>query len=241
MNLVEIRRKFRELSGRYDLVNDDFSDNGANFYINEAVKWLDKTVETQKSWATKMTIISAGAWSVRFPFARAVKEVWITTDEGRWQLEKKRLQDIIAAFFTALPANWINGTPLYYSPAISRYIPETLDAVTLATYAAYVGVLTPKPPLTYDAVILSAPVDRNALVEVIGLFYSMPLVLDNDENYWSVDHPLLLIQATIRQTHVMSGNKPMLDVLDRGIDGELTRISYEIVEEEIAEADQMEG
>lgn len=41
MNLVDIRKMFREVSGRYDLVNVDFTDNGANFYLNEACKWLD--------------------------------------------------------------------------------------------------------------------------------------------------------------------------------------------------------
>ncbi len=240
MNLREIRTKFRDLSGRYDLVNDDFTDNGSDFFINAASKWLDKALETTKSWASYMAIVSAGTWYVQVPSARAFKEVWITTDEGKWQLTKKRLQDLIAAFYTELPANWTNGTPEYYSPTITRYIPEDVTPATLATFATYVGVISPTD-YEYNAIILSAPVDRDTLVEVIGLFYSKEMTLDGDTNFWSVAHPLLLIEAAIRQTHLVSGNKPMLDVIDRGLDGDITRLDKDLVEQIIAEVDQMEG
>jgi len=240
MNLREIREKFREISGRYDLVNEDLSDNGSDFYINEGSKWLDKTLETQKTWATYPRVIDAGTWHVRFPFARAIKEVWIATTTAKWQLEKKRLQDLISAFYLQPPAQWVNGVPLYYSPTITRYIPETITEVTLATFVDYVGTIEPTAH-NYNAVILSKPVEEISLVEVIGLFYSRQLEADDDENYWSVVHPMLLIQAAVRQTYIASSNKPMLDVLDRGIDGELTRLSYDLVEELIAEVDDMEG
>ena len=42
MNLGTIRAKFITLSGRDDLVNNDDSDNGANYFINAAQKYLDK-------------------------------------------------------------------------------------------------------------------------------------------------------------------------------------------------------
>lgn len=240
MNLLQIRTKFRDLSGRYDLVNDDFSDNGSDFFINEGGKWLDRTIETQKSWASFMAILNAGAWYVQFPNARAIKEVWITTTEGKWQLEKKRLQDMMAAFFTQVPADWTNGTPEYYSPAITRYIPEDVTPATLATFAAFVGIITPATH-DFNAIILSAPVDQNTLVEIIGLFYSILLTADDDENYWSTVHPLLLIQAAIRQTYIVGGNKPLLDILNQGIVDDLGRIDKDLTEQMIAEIDEMEG
>ena len=52
MNLLQIRTKFRDISGRFDLVNSDYSDNGADFYINEGRKFLDRLGEVQKSWAS---------------------------------------------------------------------------------------------------------------------------------------------------------------------------------------------
>jgi hypothetical protein len=240
MNLLQIRTKFRDLSGRYDLVNDDFSDNGADFFINEGSKWLDRTIETQKSWASFMAILAAGAWYVQFPNARAIKEVWATTSEGKIQLEKKRLQDLMAAFFTEVPANWTNGTPEYYSPTLSRYIPEDVTPATLATFAAFVGII-PSATHDYNAIILSTPVDQDTLVEIMGLFYSILLTADDDENYWSTVHPLLLIQAAIRQTHIVSGNKPLLEILNKGISDDLGLIDKDLTEQMIAEIDEMEG
>lgn len=240
MNLVDIRAKFRELSGRYDLVNDDFSDNGANFYINQGSRWLDKAVETTKSWASYMEVKAAGSWNVQFPQARAVKEVWISTVEGKWQLEKMRLQDMIASFFTKNPTEWTNGTPVYYSPILTRTIPETLTPADIAAFSAFVGLIT-STGYDYNAIILSSPVDQDTLVEIIGLFYSQTMTEDTDTNFWSTVHPLLLVQAAIRQTYIVSGNKPMLDILDRGLDGDLTRLGYDLVEQMIAEIDHMEG
>jgi hypothetical protein len=240
MNLVQLREKFREVSGRYDLVNDDFSDNGADFYITEASKWLDRAIETTKSWGTYLVSITAGTWYVKVPLSRAIKEAWITTAEGKWQLEKKRLQDLIAAFYTELPANWTNGTPEYYSPTITRYIPEDMTAVSLAVFAASVGVLD-QPHMEYNALIMSAPVDQAAVVEVHGLFYSFPLSLDDDENYWSVHHPLLLIQAAVRQTYILSGNKPLSEIYGQNINDDLGRIDKELVEQIISEIDEMDG
>jgi len=240
MNLIEIRSKFRELSGRYDLVNNDLSDNGADFFINQASRWLDRTVETTKSWASYMVIIPVSSWYVQFPYARAIKEVWISTTEGRWQLEKIRLQDMIASYFSKPPVEITNGTPEFYSPAITRYIPEDVTPATLATFANFIGVI---PSITheYNAVILSSPVELQSLVEIIGLFYSATLVSNEDENYWSRVQPMLLVQAAIRHTYIVGGNKPMLDVLDRGIDGELDRLGKDLTEQIIAEIDQMDG
>lgn len=240
MNLQEIRRKFRDLSGRFDLVNDDFSDNGADFFINEASKWLDKTAETTKTWASYKEIITAGTWNVQFPSCRAIKEVWLATDEGRWQLEKRRLQDILEGYYYATPAEIDTGTSLYYAPTVTRHIPEDITAVTLATFEPYVEVLTPTG-YTYNAILLSVPVDRDTLVDVKGLFHSVALSDDDDENYWSVVHPLLLIQAAMRISHIVTGNRPLLDITDRGLDGDLNRLEKDLVEQMIAEIDQMEG
>lgn len=240
MNLIQVREKFRELSGRYDLVDDDLSDNGADFYINEASKWLDRLAETTKSYGSFMIVINAGDWSVRFPFARAIKEVWMSTAEGKWQLEKIRLQDLIAAYFTEPPAEWENGTPLYYSPALSRYIPEPVSSGDLTTFASYAGVMT-NTNLEYDAIILACPIDQDALVEIQGLFYNRLLEADGDENYWSISHPMLLIEAAIRQTYKISGNAAMLKISNAAIASDLVEIDKDFVEQMIAELDQMEG
>lgn len=240
MNLVQIREQFRNISGRYDLVADDLKDNGANFFINEGSKWLDRKVETTRSWATYPVVKPAGTWYLRFPFARAVKELWATTVDGRWQLDKKRLQDIQAEFYTEIPALWTNGTPLYFSPTLTRMIPENIAPATIATFTTYIGVI---PPITndYNAIVLSCPVDKETVFEIIGLFYSRLMELDADENFWSQVHPMLLIQSAIRQTFVVSGGDPMLKTYEASIERELADLGMDLVEQVIAEVDEMEG
>jgi len=240
MILRDIRIKFRDLSGRYDLVNDDGSDNGADFYINDASRWLDKTVETQKTGASYMTIIEAGTWYIKFPQARAVKEVWVSTVEGKWQLTKKSIQDLMAEFFADPPAEWTNGTPEYYCPALTRHIPEDVTPAKLAEFAAYIGII-PVMAHDYNAIILSTPVDQSTLVEVVGLFYSSEMSEDDDENFWAKTNPLLLIQSAIRQTYVVSGNKPHLEIMETGMAKDMVELDKDVVEQAIAEADQMEG
>ena len=100
MNLLQLRTKFRSLSGRFDLVNEDFTDNGADFFINEGRKYLDSLYETQKSWASCFRFLEIGKFSVSFPYCRAIKEVWAATTEARWQLEKTSLQDLTAGYLT---------------------------------------------------------------------------------------------------------------------------------------------
>lgn len=240
MNLLEIRKKFRELSGRYDLVNDDFSDNGADFFINEASRWLDKTTETSKSSASYMTIVEPSTWYINFPLCRAVKEVWFSTSVGRWQLTKKRYQDLLAGYFSAHPSVWQTGSPLHYAPFLSRQIPEDLTPAQIAEFAAFTGVIE-SDGHDFNIILLSVPIEEQAMVEIYGLFYSMALEEDESTNYWSTVHPLLLIQVAIRQTHLISGNKPMLDIVDRGLDGDLQRLDRDIVEQIISEIDQMDG
>lgn len=240
MNLIQVREQFRNISGRYDLVNADLSDNGADFFINEGSKWLDKKTETTKSWGTYPIIKPAGTWYIGFPFARAVKEVWMTTDEGRVQLEKKRLQDLFAAYFTSLPSEWVNGTPLYWSPALTRLIPEIKTPVEIASLDDYIGIITPISH-EYNAVLLNVPVDRETLFEITGLFYSQFLIEDEDENFWSQVHPLLLVQASILQTYIVTGNRPMMKTYSETLIDQLRDLGMDLVEQVIAEVDQMEG
>jgi len=102
---------FRNLSGRFDLVNEDFSDNGADIYINEGRKFLDRLDETQKSWASCYRLLEVNRFSVSFPYCRAIKEVWAASTSARWQLEKVSLQNLMEGYLTGLPSSRTPGTP----------------------------------------------------------------------------------------------------------------------------------
>lgn len=240
MNLLQMRTKFRQLSGRFDLVNEDFSDNGADFFINAGSKYLDRKNETPKSWASCFRFADIGAYSVSIPFCRAIKEVWAHTTSARWQLEKKTLQYLTDEYLSALPSERSVGTPLYYSPCIVRHVPEDAEAGEIEAFAGFTDVLAGEF-LEYNAILLNVPVEEKTGLDVRGLYYSKELIADTDENYWSSQHPGLLYMAAMRQIEVVNRNREGVRDWNESIGEEMTDLGFDLIEELIAEIDQMEG
>ena len=240
MNLLQLRTKFRSLSGRFDLVNTDFTENGADFFINEGRKYLDRLDETQKSWASCFRFVEIGKFSASFPYCRAIKEVWAATSEERWQLEKKSLQDLTAGYLANLPGERNTGSPLYYSPAIARYVPENAEAGDIEAFAGFTDVEAGSYH-DFNSVVLSVPVSQKIMLDIRGLFYSMELTEDTEKNYWSEVHPMLLIMSAMRQAEIINRNTQGVNDWTNAITVELRQLGMDLVEEVIAEVDQMEG
>ena len=239
MNLLQLRTQFRAVSGRHDLVNADFSDNGADFYINEGRKFLDRLDETQKSWATCYRFINIAGFSASFPYCRAIKEVWAGSTSARWQLEKIDLQELISGYLTGLPTSRSTGAPIYYSPTITRYIPEDLEADDFEAYIGWVDI----PAGTgheYNSILINVPTNEKISVEIKGLFYSHELDVDAAENYWSAVHPMLLIMATMRQLEIVNRNTQGVKDWEASIGTEMKQIGMDLVEELISEVTQIE-
>lgn len=241
MNLLQIRQQFRTLSGQYGLINSDGSDNGANFFINAGQRHLDRLDTTQKSYGTCFRFCEPGFYSVQFPYCRAVKEVWAATIIAKWQLEKKNLQDLLAGYFTKLPSEIDRGDPSYYSPTVTRAVPETFNtkASDFESFIGYVDIPSGNHQ-NYNSILLSSPVNEKTLIEIKGLFYTDELVKDEDESYWSVTHPDVLIMATMRHIEIINRNTQGVNDWDNAIASEISLIGKDLVEEEIAEVTQIE-
>lgn len=238
MDLLQMRMKFRDLSGRYDLVNDDYSDNGVDFFINEGRKFLDRLDETQKSWAIKLCPLVTNASYVTFPHCRAIKEVWAASPtEGRWQLIKKDLQDLMDGYLMTLPAEMESGTPLYYSPCITRSIPKNATVASFESLMGYVEVASSN----YNAILTNVPSSADITLIINGLFYSDELIEDDDVNYWSEVHPMLLYMSTMRQIEIVNRSTQGVNDWTNSILGEMKQLGMDLVDELIAEVDQMEG
>ncbi len=243
MNLLQLRTKFREVSGRFDLVNADFSDNGSDFFINEGRKFLDRLDETQKSLGSAFKIVEVGSWYATFQHCRAIRSIWaaiLGADSGRWKLEKKNLQDLMEGFLSGLPSSRDTGNPLYYSPCITRYIPEDATVENIESFLGYVDVPAGDAH-GYNSILLSVPVSARTVITINGLFYSAELTNDEDKNYWSDVHPLLLISAAMRQIEVINRNTQGLNDWTNAIATEMQQLGFDLVEEQIAEVSQMEG
>lgn len=242
MNLKQLRTQLMKMSGRFDLINPDGSDNGADFYINAGQRYLDRLDETQKSWATAYRIAKAGMYSVQFPFCRAIKEIYAATASARWQLEKMKLQDMITEYLTATPEQLDTGNPLYYSPIVTRAAPETFNqpADTFESFIGYIEVMSGNH-FGYNAVIVSPTPSEDMLIQINGLFYSDELSEDTDISYWSSVHPELLIMATMLELEIVNRNTQGANDWRGAIMEHVSKVGMDLVEEIIAEADQMEG
>jgi hypothetical protein len=240
MNFLQMRLKFRELSGRFDLVDPAGVDLGAGFFLNEGRKFLDRLDETQKSWGTAFRFLGIGKYAVQFQHSRAIKEVWAATTVDKWQLEKKNLQDLINGYLLENPDSRSTGLPLYYSPCITRIVPENQPINSFESFLGWVDVSAGNAH-EYNSILVNAPTDQKLTIMINGLFYSAELVNDTDENQWSVSHPLLLYMAAMRQIEVVNRNTQGVKDWENSIGTDMKSLGSDLVEELIAETSEMEG
>ncbi len=243
MNLLEIRQQFRTLSGRNDLVTAAGVDNGADFFINAGMKWLDiQGFQTKKSVGRVFRIAAIGDFAVTFPYCRAIKEVWAaTTADGRWQLYKKDVQDFRETYYN-VPSAITNGIVTHYTPAYLRAVPKT-ESTLLSDFDAIVGYADVMAGENYEfnGIIFMPPPSVETMIEVWGKFYTEPLEDDGDNNYWSVVHPSILIAAALREVEVFNRNTQGVNDMTNTILDKLSGIDQDAVDEDLSEADQMEG
>lgn len=240
MNYIQMLLKFRELSGRFDLVSDIGVDTGAGFFINEGRKYLDRLDENQKSWGSAFRFLDVGKYSVQFPYCRAIKEVWIATTEQKWQLEKVNIQDLINGYLLDIPSVRSTGIPEYYSPCVTRIVPENQPISSFEAFLGWVDIPAGNAH-EYNSILVNVPTSDKLTVMINGLFYSAELINDTDENYWSVVHPMLLYMAAMRQVEVVNRNTQGVKDWENSIMSDVKTLGFDLVEELSAEVTEMEG
>jgi len=241
MNLLEVRQQFRTISGRYDLVNSDGSDNGADFYINEGSRYLDRLEYVPKSPGYYYYKLLSGHYVVTIPSCRAVQEAWVGNSTSRWQLEKKSFQWLREEYAQVFLQS-DTGNPLYYAPINTRNIPapDELGGDDVDIMGAMMDVVSTNN-LLYNGIIVLPRTSSDIYVEVGGLFYQKELVNDDDENYWTQLSPFLLIQSAMLIIEMSNRNRQGVADAEDNIRRIISRIGMDSVEEDIAEYDQMEG
>lgn len=237
MNLFDIRKQLVKISGRYDLVIDDedFANNGADFYINAGSNFLDKLGIAREGITTLSIPIIAGAYSVDFGRrCLSVKEVWVTDAEARTQLYKSSLNTLKHCFSTTI-ASISPSRPMTYALA-------SLDILN-ASMRDSIGVfLNLKMSSTdYRGAIFAPVADTNYLIDVVGHFLQIELIEDDDENYWTLNAPEMLIKAALRQLYTLTGRTADAIAMQSALTTEAALQDKCNVEEEISDIDQMEG
>lgn len=259
MNLLALRELFVKQTGRYDLVVDttNWVDNGADIYINQGQKWLDRQFRFPKDTASYFPTLTSGQWFVTIPLSRAIKEVWALTTSARTIVHKV---DHVAAkeYYSTPPANMDTGIPKFYWPTNIRQVPDPLNpqydttappTTTSAPTTAAPSTSSPEDLFEtmlentnyheYNGLVIMPPPSAGYMLEVVGLFYTPPLNNESAETFWSSEHPLVLVMAAARQMEVMHRNTSGVRDWEAAIQSELVSLDMDGVEQEIAELDQM--
>ena len=237
MNLLEIRTKFTELSGRYDFVTDteSYGDNGANFLILSGQRWLDRTFEILKSSANYYTTLSQGNWYILVPECRTIKSVWVSSQNVRINELKPLSLERMRRCYAEPDANNI-GCPHHYAPCSIRTQPEVAGQSTIRP-----GTIVLEDNFPYNAIAFDTAVSDGTQIEVNGYFYQSPLVYDTDENFWSTQHPWILVLATMRAMEIAHRNREGVADWETAIRSELQGLEYDYVDQLSLPIRQMEG
>jgi len=237
MNFKEVRLQFRELSGRFEFCDDDGTDHGANFYITSGQKHLDRLSDIHKSRAIYYKGLAIGSWYVQLSNCRSIKEVWCASTTARWRLEKANFKDLINSYFYQRIALSDAGTPTYYCPITTRT--NMPLSSPMEDFSDYLDIVESSD--SYNTLIYGPANSEIVILEVHGNFYNTELSDDEDENFWTINYPDILIMSALRKLEVFNRNSQGVNDWDRAIASELMTLNYDLVDEQSAEADQMEG
>lgn len=244
MELLDIRTKFIEISGRFDLVVDttDYADDGADFFIKAGQRYLDSKVNTHKSLARFQKDLTSGDYKLVFKHSRSIREVYASNADGKYELEKKTLtwlRNEYAEDFSEIDGN----SPLYYAPAILGLSPEQ-DDLSDSTYTDEFTYdeegIKFGDHYSYNGIIILPPVDETFTITVFGDFFSKPLTSDTDKNYWSVNYPDLLIYAAMYSLEKFYRNTEGMKDMMLAINDIMEGIDHDIVAQESSGINIME-
>lgn len=243
MSYKDVRDQFVKISGRYDLITSTEEDNGADFFLNSAQRYLDRFFDGGKAWARYPVALAAGEYIAKTVDIRAIKEVWIANADGKSLLEKTTLQELQSEYSEGF-AYVDRGTPGYYAPAVFRPAPDTLASSTglygvddLLLYNA----TNPAQHFNYNGVVIMPPPDVAYTVEILGLFYSPVLsatlsggIWTNTISYWTEVHPEVLIEAALYKLNALYQNDSGAVGYKNTVLEDVTGIIGDTTEEDIA-------
>jgi hypothetical protein len=242
MSLVETRENFVKLSGRYDLVVDatDWANNGADLYIKGGMDWLDENFHMGPSRSRYFQTLAIDAWYALIQRSRVIQEVWLSTTAARVRLTHKPIE-VVREWYAKPWGDIDSGTPLYYSPAVVRSEQDDSTYITIDSFGGTKTDEAGKSPLQYNSIIISPPASVSYEMEVVGLFYSDLLSDDDDENWWTTNQELVSVWAALRMLEVSHRNRQGASDWEVAIREKLLGLEHDMIEEEIAEFNQIEG
>lgn len=232
MELSELRSLFLQLSGRYDLVDpDDFTQPaGCDVYLVEGSRFLDRKMTTANDMDSIFCKIKVDSYFLSFAEARVIKEVWFYDTSERIKLVEYP-RDKIRLLFGDILTGVTKAAPYTYGTVRGKKVSgaspaDFLTEIKLST--------TDMNGIVYN------PSDRVGTIEVVGKFYS-PNLIDEEENYWSVHHGMLLVWAAMYNLEISYRNTEGSKDWLRAISDAVASIEMDHVEEDSWNLRQLGG
>lgn len=156
MTLLELRTLLVRQSGRYDLVVNAiaYADAGADYYIMQAQRFLDRKLTTQFSKGHYRHKVLEGESVFLLPGFRVVNDVFLMTSGTKIELRKKSKKFLYQVYDGDTTPNITTRQPLYYTEVPVRTTTDqqkygsnvvvngTLDSATILTNWTWGAVLT---------------------------------------------------------------------------------------------------
>lgn len=250
MNLLELRKHIRSVSGRFDLIDVDGAQSSKKPIIdrtlNAAIRYLDRASNIMNSTASKFEIINSDEFFIKVKNFRSVHSVWLSSRDVRYKLTPLNLTTFRSKFPDGLKgAN--SGAPTVYCTGLFRTTPAdmtTLDGLGVEIplddlITKYMETM-PKGFVEYNGILIGPKADTKYLLEVVGNFYSDTLELDTDSNYWTIAHPEIVTMATMLQLEILNRNTQGVKDYQYALKDHLTQLDMDFVENE-SFSDVMEG
>lgn len=240
MNLKEIRKQLVTLSGRFDLWNDDGSDNGADFFIRAGQRYAENLMHFDKA-ESFLEIAVQDKNVLLLPRARAIKKITMRMENGT-ESELPRCSYIQARKFLA-SQNELNDRPSHYFVLRSRgNDEETPQWITKVENISEADVVN-TGFLNASGIVLVPAFSASSefIVHIQGVFREPFLAEETDENYWTLEWPQLLLYAALREIEVTYRNTQGIRDWDTAIAALTITLEHDHVLDESHDVDQMLG
>ena len=252
MDLLAVRKKFIELSGRFDLVSSTttYADNGADFLINQAQRWLDRAIVHVKAHTRHTLNIAVGQYFVFIPSLRVPEHVYISgADAGRVPLERVLADALRTEYPQLVTSAGINtvatkamGTPLYWAPIVIKNSPSQAVFTAASRTNTYdMDGLTEGDLEDVTGILILPATDAAITVSVKGIFYSRVLNNNYDSSFWSQEHPDILILATFYFLELFYRNAEGAKATLVSLNNMLQGIAYDTADANYSYINQMGG
>jgi len=255
--LTQIRQQFVKLSGRKDLLNDTaitsmYYQKEADFFIQEASKWLDNHVFIDRTRQHYSIDIASGNSRIIIPDVEVIEKVY--AQKNNTQIHELEHKDYtwVRDRYRQLISSISNNIPMYWSKGIAELGPNQ-DALTTANYTdqytyewgdtIFSGETIPGTVGRYRAtsIVILPPVNQTYTITFVGSFYSKVLYEDTDENIWSSRYPGLLIKAALMQLEGFYRNFEGMKDWDAFLGSDIQGLHFKQAEQEIVGVTQIKG